>query len=559
MGFVKFHVACRSCGSSDAVSVNDNGSAKCFSCGEFFPNYEEPVTDLTEVYKRENIKMQETPISQDVYVGTFGALRDRSISEDTAKKFNVRVTYDSAGEIDKHYYPYYSGNEVVAYKIRKVATKSFSSQGEMQKGELFGQQICNAGAKYITITEGECDAMAAYELTGSRWPVVSVKSGAQAAASDVKKNFEFLNSFENIIICFDSDKPGREAASKVASLFPPNKAKIMTLPVDYKDPNDMLRKHKHSEFVECFWQAKSVTPAGIIRVSERAEDWKNRALAASIDYPWSGLNAKLLGMRRGELITVAAGTGVGKSSIMRELEHWILNNTEDNVGIIALEEDWRRTVDGIIAVEYSEKMHLKEVRDCYTEEQLDEMYKTVTSNDRLFVHAHFGINNVEDIMTKLRYLIVGCDCKWIILDHLHMLVSSISEGDERRLIDNVMTQIRSLIEETGVGFLLVSHLRKIDGNYGHENGAEVAASHLRGSGSIAQISDCLIALERNQQAEDKIEANTTKIRVLKSRYTGEVGVATHLLYDHVTGRLSEFQPEEELELLSTEEKDFIPF
>ena len=429
----------------------------------------------------------------------------------------------------------------------------------MQKGELFGQQICNAGAKYITITEGECDAMAAYELTGSRWPVVSVKSGAQAAASDVKKNFEFLNSFENIIICFDSDKPGREAASKVASLFPPNKAKIMTLPVDYKDPNDMLRKHKHSEFVECFWQAKSVTPAGIIRVSERREDWKNRALAASIDYPWSGLNAKLLGMRQGELITVAAGTGVGKSSIMRELEHWILNNTEDNVGIIALEEDWRRTVDGIIAVEYSEKMHLKEVRDCYTEEQLDEMYKTVTSNDRLFVHAHFGINNVEDIMTKLRYLIVGCDCKWIILDHLHMLVSSISEGDERRLIDNVMTQLRSLIEETGVGFLLVSHLRKLDGNFGHENGAEVAASHLRGSGSIAQISDCLIALERNQQAEDKIEANTTKVRVLKSRYTGEVGLATHLLYDHVTGRLSEFQPEEELELLSTEEKDFIPF
>tara|TARA_E500000081_G_C6139826_1_gene359548 strand:+ start:4947 stop:6632 length:1686 start_codon:yes stop_codon:yes gene_type:complete len=561
MGFVKFHVACRSCGSSDAVSVNDNGSAKCFSCGEFFPNYEEPVTNLNEVYKRENIKMQEIPISQDVYVGTFGALRDRNISEATAKKFNVRVTYDSNGEVDKHYYPYYSGNEVVAYKIRKVSTKSFSSQGEMQKGTLFGQQICSAGAKYITITEGECDAMAAYELTGSRWPVVSVKSGAQAAASDVKKNFEFLNSFENIIICFDTDKPGREAANKVAALFPPNKARIMSLPVDYKDPNDMLKKNKHSEFVDCFWQAKAITPAGIIRVSERMEDWKNRSADATIEYPWSGLNKVLLGMRKGELLTVAAGTGVGKTSIMRELEHWILNNTEDNVGIIALEEDWRRTVDGIIAVEYSEKLHLKEVRECYTEEQLDEMYKTVTANDRLFVHAHFGINNIEDIMTKLRYLIVGCDCKWIILDHLHMLVSSISDGDERRLIDNIMTQLRSLVEETGVGFLLVSHLRKLEGNIGHENGAEVAASHIRGSGSIAQISDCIIALERNQQAEDKIEANTTRVRVLKSRYTGEVGIATYLLYDHVTGRLSEIVPEEKEEELEFSKPDYddIPF
>lgn len=561
MAFVKFHVACSACESSDAVSVNEDGSAKCFSCGEFFPNYEKPVS-LNEVYTRENVTMKEIPISQDTYTGVFGALRDRSITEETAKKYNVRVTYDSAGEIDKHYYPYYEGNEIVAYKIRKVANKGFSSQGQMQKGQLFGQQICNQGAKYITITEGECDAMAAYELTGSRWPVVSVKNGAQAAPSDIKRNLEFLNSFENIIICFDSDKPGREAARKVATLFPPNKAKIMSLPVDYKDPNDMLRKHKHKEFVDCFWQAKTVTPAGIIRVSEKIAEWKDRSQSISLQYPWKGLNDKLLGMRKGELITVAAGTGVGKSSLMRELEHWILNNTEDNVGIIALEEDWRRTVDGIISVEYNEKMHLQEVRDNYTEEELDQMYARVTENDRLFVHAHFGINNIEDIFTKLRYLIVGCECKWIILDHLHMLVSSISEGDERRLIDNVMTQLRSLIEETGVGFILVSHLRKADGNLGHENGAEVAASHLRGSGSIAQISDCIIALERNQQDEDRIVANTTKVRVLKSRYTGDVGVAAHLLYDHATGRLNEIFPSEEesLNLLDSDnDTNFIPF
>ena len=558
MAFVKYHVACKSCDSSDAVSINEDGSAKCFSCGEFFPNYEEP-TNLNEFYKRENLKMKELPIAQDTYFGIFGPLRDRTISEETAKKFNVRITYDGDGEIERHYYPYYNGNEVVAYKVRQVKTKSFTSQGQMQKGELFGQQICQQGGKYITITEGECDAMAAYELTGSRWPVVSVKSGAQAAPSDVKKNYEFLNSFENIIVCFDNDRPGREAAKKVAGIFPPNKAKIMSLPADCKDPNDMLRSNRHSEFVECFWQAKTVTPAGIIRVSEKLEDWKNRSNDISVLYPWEGLNNKLLGMRKGELLTVAAGTGTGKSSVVRELEHWLLNNTEDNVGIIALEEDWRRTVDGIIAVEYSETMHLKEVRDNYTDQQLEEMYTAIADNDRLFVHAHFGINDIDEIFTKLRYLISGCDCKWIVLDHLHMLVSAISEGDERRLIDNVMTKIRALIEETGVGFILVSHLRKLDGNIGHENGAEVSASHLRGSNSIGQISDCIIALERNQQSDDKTEANTTRVRVLKSRYTGDVGIATYLLYDHATGRLKEIsEPDETLEF-ERPDYDDIPF
>ena len=558
MAFVKYHVACKSCDSSDAVSINEDGSAKCFSCGEFFPNYEEP-TNLNEFYKRENLKMKELPIAQDTYFGIFGPLRDRTISEETAKKFNVRITYDGDGEIERHYYPYYNGNEVVAYKVRQVKTKSFTSQGQMQKGELFGQQICQQGGKYITITEGECDAMAAYELTGSRWPVVSVKSGAQAAPSDVKKNYEFLNSFENIIVCFDNDRPGREAAKKVADIFPPNKAKIMSLQADCKDPNDMLRSNRHGEFVECFWQAKTVTPAGIIRVSEKLEDWKNRSNDISVLYPWEGLNNKLLGMRKGELLTIAAGTGTGKSSVVRELEHWLLNNTEDNVGIIALEEDWRRTVDGIIAVEYSEKMHLKEVRDNYTDQQLEEMYTAIADNDRLFVHAHFGINDIDEIFTKLRYLISGCDCKWIFLDHLHMLVSAISEGDERRLIDNVMTKIRALIEETGVGFILVSHLRKLDGNIGHENGAEVSASHLRGSNSIGQISDCIIALERNQQSDDKTEANTTRVRVLKSRYTGDVGIATYLLYDHATGRLKEIsEPDETLEF-ERPDYDDIPF
>ena len=79
----------------------------------------------------------------------------------------------------------------------------------------------------------------------------------------------------------------------------------------------------------------------------------------------------------------------------------------------------------------------------------------------------------------------------------------------------------------------------MDGNKGHENGIEVSLSHLRGSQSIAQLSDCVIALERNQQSDDIEESNTTKMRVLKSRYTGDVGLASHLLYDRETGRLRE--------------------
>jgi twinkle protein len=122
-----------------------------------------------------------------------------------------------------------------------------------------------------------------------------------------------------------------------------------------------------------------------------------------------------------------------------------------------------------------------------------------------------------------------------------MLLSSLVSGDERTGIDNIMMRLRKLVEETGVGMILVSHLRRVEGNRGHENGITVSLNHLRGSQSIAQLSDCVIALERDQQSEDPQEANTTHLRVLKSRYTGDVGMATHLLYEKDTGRLKEVE------------------
>ncbi len=552
MAFVKRHQPCPICGSSDAASINENGSAKCFSCEEWMANYENPNSNYTQIPRVEEINSTNVVhFSKDDYVGIFSALSDRSIKEETAKRYNVRVVLNTDGSLKEHYYPYYKNNELCGYKVRKIKDKKFYSQGKINDAELFGQSVCQPGGKYVTLTEGECDAMAAYELTGSRWPCVSIRNGASSATTDVKNNLEFLESFENVIICFDNDKVGKEAAAKVAALFRPNKAKIMNLPSSFKDPNDMLRQGAYKEFTEAFWQSSTYTPSGILRVSEKLYEWQDRSNLAKVSYPWEGLNNKLFGLRAKELVVLAGGTGLGKSALTRELSHWILNNSEDNVGIVALEEDWRRTVDGLLSIEANAKLHLEEVRNNYTEEELKNVYKKVLGEDRVFVHAHFGVNEIDEVLSKLRYMIIGLDCKWVVIDHLGMMTSAMAEGDERRAIDNIMTRLRSLVEETGVGMILVSHLRRIDGNKGHENGIEVAMSHLRGSNGIGQISDCVIALERNQQSDDPVESATTRLRILKSRYTGETGLAGHLLYDKDTGRLSETfvtEDKEEIEL-----------
>ena len=542
MAFIKSNQLCPACNKKH-LNINEDGSAKCFyaTCPQPDGWFVSGSFDVDGVSKIKQVENPIKPMVNTNSIGTFNALIDRNISEATTKKYGVKVVNGLNGKPTQHHYPYYNGHELGATKIRKLP-KDFSLEGSFEETGLFGEQLFNKGGKYITITEGECDAMAAYELLGSKWAAVSIKRGAAGAERDIKDSLEFLESFENIVICFDSDKSGRTAAKKIARLFQPSKAKIMTLPNGFKDANDMLVANKHKDFVESWWSAKTYTPSGVINVSEEKEKFFNREKKDSIPYPWEGLNKKLYGLRQGELVTLTGGTGLGKSSVTRELEHHLIKNTDDNVGIIALEEDWRRTIDGVLSIEANARLYIDQEREKFSKEELDKFFNILYDGDnknRVWIHAHFGTNDIDEIFTKLRFMIIACGCKWVVVDHLHMLVSAVSEGDERRAIDNIMTRLRSIVEETSVGLVLVSHLRRTSGDKGHENGIEVSLSHLRGSQSIAQLSDCVIALERNQQSDDPNESNTTRVRVLKSRYTGDVGMATHLLYNRETGRLSE--------------------
>jgi twinkle protein len=130
------------------------------------------------------------------------------------------------------------------------------------------------------------------------------------------------------------------------------------------------------------------------------------------------------------------------------------------------------------------------------------------------------------------------DCKYVILDHLSIVVSGQDNSDERKAIDEIMTKLRTLVAETGIGLFLVSHLKRVTGK-AHEDGGSISLQDLRGSQTIAQLSDIVIGMERNQQHEDPLVRNTTCHRILKNRYTGQTAPACWLRYDVDTGRMTE--------------------
>jgi twinkle protein len=160
-------------------------------------------------------------------------------------------------------------------------------------------------------------------------------------------------------------------------------------------------------------------------------------------------------------------------------------------------------------------------------------------DDRFVMLDHWGSTQEDNLLGRIRYMAKGLDCKWIILDHLSIVVSDQENPDERKAIDSIMTKLRSLVQETGVGLFLVSHLKRPQGTKGHEEGQQVSLADLRGSASIAQLSDMVIGLERNQQHEDPEIRNTTTVRVLKNRFVGLTGACCYLHYDGATGRMKE--------------------
>ena len=522
--FVK-HIPCEHCGSSDANALYTDGHTHCFACGTT-TNGHTPMEDLYQAPKKVTVLL----------TGDVAAIPDRGISWATCDAYKVMQTNG------KHIYPYFDKDgKYVAQKIRDVEAKDFAVKGQWGDAVLFGAQLFPKAGKYVTIVEGELDALAAFQMTGSKWPVVSIRNGAQGALKDAKANYDYLNSFENIVVCFDNDEPGRKAASEVAELFG-SKAKVFKHTGDLKDACDYLKGGKTEAFVNLWWKAETYVPDGIVAASSLWEVVNKPEPKAEAFYPWKGLNDKLFGLRPAELVMVTAGSGLGKSQFLREILYHLLRTTEWNIGGMFLEESVRKTARSIMSLHANKKLHIPDT--LASEEELKDAFDATLGTNRIYLFDHFGSTSADNIINRIRYLAKACDCRVIFVDHISIIISGADNGDERKAIDNLMTRLRTLVQELEITLIAVSHLKRPNGNSGHEDGEAVSLSQLRGSGAIAQLSDAVITLTRNSMADDPTIRHKTKVAIAKNRYTGDTGPACSLMYDLDTGRMNEITLED---------------
>jgi twinkle protein len=523
MGTFIEHKACPDCGSSDALAVYEDGSTFCFSCEKPTKSSTGKDPEWTEEHR--------PTATGDFLEGSFQPLKKRGISVTTCKKYSYKVAKlngtpcQVADYLDKN-------RNLIGQHLR-FPTKAFAWIGTARRVLLFGQTVWKSYGKRLVITEGEIDCMTISQAFGNKWPCVSVPSGAASAKKYIKQQLEYVCSFDEVVLAFDDDDAGKEAIAECATLLTPGKCKVMKYD-GYKDANELYLKDP-KRVLQCVYDAETWRPDGILSGTSLWETIME-VPEKGFEMPYPKLNDRTQGIVKGELWVWTAGSGIGKSTAVHEIVYDLAMNHNQTVGIMALEESVKIAAERHIGIHL--KMPMQTRRDV-TDEELKQAYDETVGNGRYYFYNHFGSTQIDNLLAKIRYMVVGLGCSFILLDHISIVVSALDFGigdNERLMIDRLMTKLRSLVEETGCGIQAIVHLKRKGGNgKGYNEGGAVSLTDLRGSASLEQLSDAVIAMERDQQ--DEASKNYSRIRLLKMRRTGNTGVADILEYSPFSGRL----------------------
>lgn len=471
----------------------------------------------------------------------------RGIPEDVAREYGVKTECaQTDGTHIRYYFPLYRDNVLSGYQWREAKAPGQGAQtgriGDTKRVLPFGSHLMgNEGGRFVIVTEAAEGALGVRTLlkqAGKAYRCV-----ATLGVNGWKQNLDWFEKFDTVVIAFDMDDAGREQAKAFAAALSPGKGRVASWD-GAKGPDDLLwLGNGAARLMDAINNAKTAQLDGIISFATLEDVILEETEKDSIPYPWACLNTLTYGQRYAEFIIWTGGTKIGKSAFLHENAYHILRTTDDNIGLLRLEENKKRTAWGLMGIHRNLPLGIKQVRMQLPEDERRRLYRKIFGGNRVHAFDHFGSSNADNVVSRIRYMVKALECRWIFLDHLSIIVSGQEDGngDERKALDRLSTQLVSLTQETGCGIHAACHLKRV-GDNGHEAGEEITLAHLRGSGAMAQLAHGVHGLERNLQDPDPILANTTLIRVLANRYSGDHGVAGTVFYDKKTGRLRENVP-----------------
>lgn len=512
----KQHTNCKACGSSDAGQIYDDGHFHCHKCGHH-------INSSADSSYKENIQHTKDSI---FIQGEYRSLPARHISKETCELFKYRhSTYNGKQcTVIDDFNP--KTGVLCAQKVR-LENKEFPWIGDPKEGGLLGQQRFGKG-KRIVITEGAEDMLAASEVQNNSWAVCSIKNGSQGAKKELLAQLDYLNNFEQIVLMFDMDEAGQKAAIECAQALPMGKVSIAYL--SEKDACEMLKKGKGQELLQAIWNAKPYIPDGLVDKAKLLEDVFKIREQSKLSYPFAKLNTMTFGLRSKELVTVAGGSGLGKSTYVRQIVNSLISQKE-KVGFITLEEDAEFTLRCLVGQRVGQNARL--IPDLSRVSGVKEMIETDILPYTEWYDDQGGLTKAR-LKSTIEFMVMAQGCKWIVYDHITM--TDKSEGDTMvEAIDSTMKILRSLAQRLDITIFIVTQLAKPSEGLGYNEGRQVKLGNIRGSAAIEFNSNIIIAF----QGDNRDGGCTRETVVLKNRFYGVfTGLADTLEYNPNTDLLS---------------------
>ena len=535
---------CPKCGSSDSLALYQDHGGYCFSkCGYVSQNYLDGNTKKTSHSRRVKSMYNVEEI------GDYGLadLSHRGIKPETVERYGVRqAVRPEDGEPDKQaiFFPAGLGG---GWKRKNALTKKDMEIVGDYVG-LFGQSVFARGGKFAVVTEGEEDALAVWQAfhdKGKDYTVLSLPNGSSCGGLDKREVWDYLTSFEGLLLLFDNDDQGSEAVEKFADLYSTEvKLKIGQWPEGVKDANDAIKQGKQGEIYKAVSRAKDYQPEMIIPGSEISLDMVTEPIKKGHDLRrFPDFSRKIGGIRDGELTTVMAPPGVGKSTWVAEVGYELIRNTDEKVAWMFLEEDLKKAAQRLIAIDNNVPLPRYRLDpSIIPENKVKESYDALINNDRTWFISlgASGRVSVDRLLHLLRYYRSQGVTRFI-FDHISIVFSHDDRDNERKLIDNVLSEVAAFCAATGSHVIMVAHIRRqTQKMYKTDeiNDAKwliIDPDQARGSGSFEQLSFNIVSLEP-EYVEDEARGRV-RLNVKKSREWGHVGPADILKMNPSTGRL----------------------
>jgi twinkle protein len=539
---------CRESGgdsSGDNMTVYEDGHGWCFVCESRFSKSEVGGGPAP-------VRVKSTLSLSHVESYPFAQDPERNLPNTYATLFGVRGSFsEETGKLEKLFYPYFEGKDITGYKMRTFPKSGFPWIGKAGKS-LYGKQLCK-GKGFLFITEGEEDYHAVHAMLAEKpaqsHDVISLPNGASLDKT-VMAESEFFSSYKRIYLALDSDEPGVKATEKIADWLAPMAEVRIVDNGTLKDPSGWLQMGitKGREWRSMAAKSPIYEPEGIVNGIDILLDELLMPLEEGYKLPFDGLQDKLHGVRKAEITTVCAGSGIGKTTLVREITRSLIEQGLSTANV-ALEDQMNVTAQALIALDMDVPLHTFRFHPP-SKELVQPHYDKMVANGNTYFYKHFAGINSQALMNKLYYYARSKACDFIILDHLSMVIASTASNNERKDIDTLMTNLAKMVVETGVGLIQIVHLKRTGGDKSYAKGGEVELTDLRGSAALEQLSWNVVGLERDQQGDDR---DFSRIRVLKNRTFGFTGLADTVKYDSATGRMKSVVIESDIPDLSMED------